>query len=166
MLLNMQVRNIHSRLLQASPKEVLTLFKTLATTDDRLWPTDHWPPMRFRHGLVEGAKGGHGPIRYTVVEYDPNGYVCFSFRKPHGFHGTHALLVEAEKESLTRISHTIDMRVKGTGILSWSLLFRWLHDALIEDAFDKIQTQLEPASTPTSNWIPWVRFLRWLLRSR
>jgi len=165
MLPNMQVNNIHSRLLQASKKEVLTLFKTLATTDDRMWPTDHWPAMRFREGLVPGAKGGHGPIRYTVVEYDPDGYVCFSFRKPKGYYGIHTLRLEKEQETSTRITHTIDMQVRGIGILTWNLAFRWLHDALIEDAFDKVERQLDLGSTAATPWNPWVRFLRWAWRS-
>jgi len=161
---HLQVINTHTRLLKAPKSEVLLLFRTLATPDDRIWPTDKWPAMRFREGLIPGAKGGHGPIRYSVVEYDPNGYVCFSFRKPRGFHGTHALLLESEQDSNTRITHTIDMQVRGIGIFTWNIVFRWLHDALIEDAFDKVERQVDPESAPASAYSPWVQCLRWILR--
>ncbi|MEM1323749.1 MAG: hypothetical protein AAGG75_26040 [Bacteroidota bacterium] len=35
------------------------------------------------------------------------------------------------------------MQAQGTGILAWLLAVRWLHDALIEDAFDKVENHFQ-----------------------
>lgn len=34
----------------------------------RLWPVDAWPPLVLDDGLRVGSSGGHGPIRYRVIE--------------------------------------------------------------------------------------------------
>ena len=68
--------------------------------------------MRFRNGLAPDAKGGHGPIRYTVEKCDPEGYVRFAFRKPKGFHGTYTLSLEKNRDTDTRITHKIDAQIK------------------------------------------------------
>jgi hypothetical protein len=33
-----------------------------------LWPKDKWPPMRFDRPLCLGARGGPGPIHYSIKE--------------------------------------------------------------------------------------------------
>jgi len=42
---------------------------------------------------------------------------------------------------------------------------RWLHDALLEDAFDKIENQL-CNEEKKSEWTPWVRILRRIMKSK
>ena len=37
------------------------LLDGLSAADDRLWPKDRWPAMRFDRPLKVGARGGHGP---------------------------------------------------------------------------------------------------------
>jgi antitoxin (DNA-binding transcriptional repressor) of toxin-antitoxin stability system len=53
----MQVRNVHERVFPAPPAQVGALIDTLASADDRLWPGDRWPPMRFDRALSVGARG-------------------------------------------------------------------------------------------------------------
>ncbi len=48
-----------------------------------------------------------------------------------------------------------------TIVLTWPLVIRWLHDALIEDAFDKTENHFLSQKKVTS-WSAWVKFLRWL----
>ena len=64
----MLVRNVHYRALSVPPADVAPLLDGLASPTDRLWPVEAWPRMRFDRPLQVGAQGGHGPIRYTVVE--------------------------------------------------------------------------------------------------
>ena len=55
------------------------------------------------------------------------------------------------------------MKTNGLGTIAWLLGIRWLHDALIEDAFDKIENQLCGTQKRTEwNW--WVRTLRRVLK--
>ena len=42
-----------------------------------------------------------------------------------------------DKEN-TEIKHTIDMNTKGKGTLIWTFAIGSLHNALIEDGFDKL----------------------------
>ncbi|MEQ9298965.1 MAG: hypothetical protein RIF33_10395 [Cyclobacteriaceae bacterium] len=158
----MKVLNIHERIIHQPFEKVAPLLLTLATKNDAVWPKEQWPSMRFRDGLTEGAEGGHGPIRYTVVHYDPPHSATFRFSKPKGFDGTHTLAIEEVASESTKLKHTIDMKTTGAATLSWALAIRWLHDALIEDAFDKLENQLTGLNKRTP-WSLWVRTLRKVL---
>jgi hypothetical protein len=160
----MRVHNVHHRELPV-PADVLgALLDSLAERDDRLWPIAAWPPMRFDRPLQVGAIGGHGPIRYTVESYDPSRAISFRFTGPPGFNGTHRFVVEPTPSG-SRIAHDLRMRTSGSGTLSWLVVFRPLHDALLEDALHRATLASGvPEAPPT--WSLWVRILRALLRSR
>jgi hypothetical protein len=64
----MEVINMHERELEAGPVQVGALINPLASKQDGLWPVHIWPRMEFDRSLGVGAKGGHGPMRYFVVE--------------------------------------------------------------------------------------------------
>jgi len=160
----MKVVNIHKRLLHQPKEKVIEITKTLATENDAIWPKEKWPSMRFKGGIRIGAKGGHGPIRYAVEEYNP-ATIQFRFLKPKGFHGIHKFEIHDVAGNRTEISHTIEMNTSGSGTLLWILGIRSLHNALIEDAFDKLENHFleHQKSTP---WNLWVRFLRSQLGKR
>lgn len=160
------IENIHERKLQADAQAVGQLLDSLSSDDDRLWPKDHWPAMRFDRPLQVGADGGHGPIRYDVEAYEPGNCIWFRFKSPRGFHGGHGLELIAVDATTTLLRHTIRMRVSGLALLIWPLFIRSLHDALLEDVLDRTETQTNPNAHPTSQWSWWVRFLRWVLRPR
>ena len=132
---------------------------TLSTENDKIWPTEQWPAMKFKGGIQVGAKGGHGPIRYTVEKYNPNDVIQFRFSNPTGFKGIHKLEINELNNGQTQIKHTIDMETEGKGTLLWIFAIRSLHNALIEDAFDKLETNLSKDKKST-NWNLWVRMLR------
>ena len=159
----MSVTNIHERVLDASVTEVGGLIDDLASANDKLWPLDRWPAMKFDRPLGVGAVGGHGPIRYTVESYEPGSSIQFRFAEPKGFLGTHRFEVEMVDAKRTRLRHIIEMRVQGMARLIWPLAIRPLHDALIEDALDRAEacTGRQPARR---SWSPWVKFLRRAMR--
>jgi hypothetical protein len=159
----MRVRNVHERVLPLPAARVGALLDTLASSHDRLWPTDRWPRMRFDRPLQAGAIGGHGPIRYTVEMYEPGRAVLFRFTAPWGFHGTHGYEVEAAGIGGTRLRHTLEMSTSGPALLSWPLVFRPLHDALIEDSLDRAAVELGVPPASPARWSAWVRGLRGLL---
>ena len=155
----MKVRNVHQRELTASAEEVGRLLDSLSSPHDALWPRRQWPRMAFDRPLGVGAVGGHGPIRYFVESYEPGRAVRFRFTGPRGFDGFHAFDLSPNGPS-TVLSHTLEMTTRGAANLTWPLVFRPLHDALIEDAFDCAETALgQPPASPR-RWMPWVRFLR------
>ncbi len=118
--------------------------------------------MRFDRQLSVGAVGGHGPIRYTIEGYEPGQRIVFRFTRPKGFDGIHGLEVLHEGQG-ARLRHFIHMRLRGTARVTWPILFRPLHDALIEDALDKAERSFGLTPVPHA-WSFKVRLLREALR--
>lgn len=121
--------------------------------------------MRFDRPIQPGAIGGHGPIRYTVTSYEPRRRVTFQFTAPRGFVGQHWFEVLPEGEAGALLRHTIDMKLTGSALLSWPLVFRPLHDALVEDALAKAQVAFGEQPRRV-RWSAWVRLLRYVLTRR
>ncbi len=161
----MRVLSIHERELQAKSAEVGALIDSLASPQDALWPKDAWPRMEFDRPLQVGATGGHGLIRYFAEEYKPGQSVRFRFTRPKGFSGYHGYEVLAQPNETTLLRHTLKMTTRGRATFSWLLLFRPMHDALLEDSLAVAQASLglTPHMKP---WSYWVRFLRWVVSRR
>ncbi|WP_443633473.1 hypothetical protein ABXT64_00705 [Candidatus Marifrigoribacter sp. Uisw_064] len=155
----MKVLNIHQRTLNQPKSKIAELLKTLSTENDRIWPKEKWPEMKFKDGIKVGAKGGHGPIRYSVEKYNPNEIIQFRFSKPKGFNGIHKFEIKELDKQKTEIKHTIEMTTKGKGTLIWSFAIHSLHNALIEDGFDKIENNFS-GDQKSSSWNFWVKFIR------
>ncbi|MCC5859046.1 MAG: hypothetical protein JJT90_12875 [Ectothiorhodospiraceae bacterium] len=161
----MAVENVHARVLAVGSAAAGRLIDTLGSEADALWPRGRWPAMRFDRPLQIGAKGGHGPIRYTVADYQPGCGVRFVFDSPSGFHGEHGFEVRSLEDGRCSLRHFLRLQPRGVARLSWPLIYRWLHDACVEDALTRaeISLGLRPRARP---WCRWVRVLRCLYRLR
>ena len=155
----MKVLNVHKRIINQPKNEVSKILETLASENDKIWPKEKWPPMKFEDGIKVGAKGGHGPIRYSVEKYNPNEIIQFRFSKPNGFNGIHKFEINQLSNEKTEIRHTIDMNTVGKGTFMWIFGIRPLHNALIEDGFDKLENDFVENHKSTE-WNFWVKFLR------
>ncbi len=155
----MKVLNVHRRTVHQPKEVVLELLNTLASREDKIWPHEKWPRMKLDKGLKVGSKGGHGPIRYFVNEYEPDKLIQFQFTNPSGFYGVHRLQLKASDPHKTTLIHTIEMKTSPQGTLKWMLFVRALHDALIEDAFDKVENYFDDQDRK-SKWSLWVKFCR------
>jgi len=155
----MKVLNIHTRIIHQSKNVIVEILKTLSTENDKVWPKDKWPPMKFKEGIKVGAKGGHGPIRYSVEQYNPNTIIQFRFLRPIGFNGIHKFEINELSNEKTEVKHTIDMNTTGKGTLIWILAIRSLHNALIEDSFDQLENNFSE-NKKSSQWSFWVKFMR------
>jgi hypothetical protein len=121
--------------------------------------------MRLDRPLGVGAAGGHGPIRYVVERYQPGRRVVFRFTAPAGFHGTHEFAaVSGGDGDATRLVHSLAMSTGGWALISWPLVYRPLHDALIEDSLDRAERELGIGPRVPTQWSPWVRLLRNVLQ--
>lgn len=156
----MRVTNIHKRKLQQSIDKVSLLFHTLATDKDLIWPSENWPAMRFKDGVKVGSKGGHGIIRYSIIALEKGKSITFKFSKPDDFIGNHTLYLKAVSENETEITHEIKMHTATLkASVLWLFVIRWLHDALLEEAFDKVENHfMDVKKLPKYNI--WVHFLR------
>ncbi|MBI1770630.1 MAG: hypothetical protein HY015_01355 [Bacteroidetes bacterium] len=161
----MKVINIHRRNINQPKARIGALLETLASENDMIVATDKWPRVELDKGLNINSKGGHGPIKYTVQEYKRDQLIQFRFTKPLGFNGIHKFEITEVGASKTEIKHTIDMTISGNDLLLWTFAIRWLHDAFIEDAFDKVENHFT-GSAKVSEWSLWVKLLRRQLRSR
>lgn len=162
----MHVLNVHERTIPRPVAEVGALIDTLTSDNDRLWPANLWPAMRFDRPLAVGATGGHGPIRYSVEELRPGRYVRFRFSGPRSLAGGHHRLeAVAVDGTATVLRHVLEVEAGVVRLIPWYVGLRWLHDACLEDALSTAESSLglKPAVRP---WSPWVRLLRWLLAGR
>lgn len=160
----MKIINIHTREIQQPKFEIVKLFNTLATDNDLMLATDKWSPMKLDNGLQVGSKGGHGPIKYFVKEYQPEKSITFQFDMA-GFNGFHRFDINELEPNKTELSHCIDMTTTGSATLKWTLAIRWLHDAYIEDAFDKVENHFTK-DKKSSEWSWRVKILRKILRPK
>jgi hypothetical protein len=55
------------------------------------------------------------------------------------------------------------MKTHGFATLQWVFVIKWLHDALIENAFDVIENNLSNEKIFTK-WSRWVRLWRFILK--
>jgi hypothetical protein len=161
----MKVSNIHRRIIAQPKARVEELFRTLSSKEDMMLATDKWSPMLLDNGLNVGSRGGHGPIRYTVRDYNRDNYIQFQFTKPKGFNGFHQFEISEIDANSTALKHSIDMTTVGLATLKWVLAIRWLHDAYIEDAFDKVENHFIK-DKKSSKWTIWVKFLRRILKPK
>jgi hypothetical protein len=155
------IENTHERMLAASPTAVDELVDSLSSRDDRLWPHLRWPAMRLDNGLTVGSNGGHGPVRYEVSRYEPGRLVAFAFTPKFPIVGEHRLEVLPVPGGRTLLRHTLEGNPRSWLRLGWPLCFRWLHDALIEDAFDRAEAELAGAEWRPRTLPAHVRALRW-----
>lgn len=158
----MEVLNIHKRELEANLVQVGALIDSLASKEERLWPIHAWPRMEFDRSLGVGAKGGHGPIRYYVEEYTPGKSIKFCFTGPEGFDGYHGYEIVNSTQNPVVLRHTLKMNAYGPAILSWPLIYRPMHDALIEDSLATAQVSLG-LLPKIQTWSLWVKILRWIV---
>lgn len=161
----MKVINLHKRVINQPISKISELLDTLATDNDMMLATDKWSPMKLDKGLQVNSKGGHGPIKYFVTEYQPKKSITFQFDLT-GFNGFHRFDInELEPNKTTELSHIIDMSTTGSATLKWALAIRWLHDAYIEDAFDKVENHFTK-DQKNSEWSLWVKLLRKVMKPK
>lgn len=153
------VVNVHEREYQAAAADAAALVATLSSKDDRLWPRENWPRLRLDPGLMEGATGGHRPVRYHVESVDPR-QVVFRFDSPKGFDGWHSFMVVETSSQSVVLRHEIRMTTRGWARLTWPLFFRPMHDALLEEALDKAGRELGVPPARPYKRTAWVRLLR------
>lgn len=143
-------------------KKAEEILESLASDHELLWPGENWPPMQLDKGLVVGSSGGHSMIRYRVSEHVPGKRVEFEFEPmPHlqRFQGRHYFEVVTRGRELA-FRHVIDVSTNLKTWIYWKIFVEHIHDAVIEDAFDKIERVAGLPRPHRSHWSLHVRILR------
>ncbi|MFC3450152.1 SRPBCC family protein [Amycolatopsis speibonae] len=159
----MRAWNRHSRIVGVAQEHVGALIDTLSADGDRLWPVDAWPPLRFDRPLGVGADGGHGPVRYHVESYEPGKSVRFRFTAPRGFDGFHEFTMRTTETGETELVHLMVLKLRRPAWCTYPLLWRPLHDALLEDCLDRAERELTGTVRASASWSAYVRLLRNLI---
>ncbi len=134
------VTNVHERLIPVPAALVGESLDRVGSADDPWWPSPAWPPMVLEAPLGIWVRGSHGPIRYQVTEYVPGRRVVFTFDDGVGLHGSHRFEVVPQGPESCLVRHVVEGRTTGTMRLVWPLAMRWLHDAVVEDLMDRVET--------------------------
>lgn len=158
------IRNVHERVINAPIDRLGPLLDGLGQKNDCLWPSKYWSPMILDRPLSLGANGGHGGIRYHVVEYQPGTRVRFSFNPETGIKGIHELSLDALPDGRCRIRHVLIGRTHGLMRLVFKLAVEPLHNAVIEDLFDSAERETTGKLAHPVKWSLLVRLLRWIFR--
>ena len=173
------VVNIHQRIIPLTATDLGDLIETLSQADDRIWTTQIIAPMLLDQGLAVGSKGGHGPVRYTVIEHEPGRRIRFEFAPGSPLIGWHQFdvaevsqaspalsvpnLYAGQKRSLIR--HTIECQLDVRGRILWPLAIRRFHDAAIQDMFNNLELAAGGTLHPQQPIPAWVRRAgTWLAR--
>lgn len=158
------VLNEHERVIEAPAEVVGALLDRLSADDDPIFPTPAWAAMTFDRPLGVGATGGHGPVRYSVTEYEPGRRVRFAFTPPDN--GFHELTVEPMEEGRCRVRHVLETELLGRNRVLWPVVVRPLHDTIIEEVFDNIERAAAGGCARPVRWSPLVGLYNRLMWSR
>lgn len=156
------IRNVHTRPMRGDIGQAEALLSTLASPADELWPHWRWPALILDHGTELGSKGGHGSVRYRVVETAPRS-VRFAFAPHSPLRGEHEISVRIAGQGKLRTPEGCD-RDPATGWmnLEWKhrldvaanlpdTVFRLviqLHDVLAEDLLDQAERLMTGVERP------------------
>ena len=137
--------NTHARIVTGPFEQVAGLLAGLGADGDLLWPGDRWPPMVLDRGTEPGSAGGHDRVRYSVEAAELSGparWVTFRFAPHLGLVGTHRFDAEDLGDGRVELRRVIDAQPIRSMRIAWPLVVRWMHDAVIEDAFDGAEAAL------------------------
>ena len=164
----MKIFNRHDRIIPAEKDALGSILDSLSGPEDALWPRETWPPMVLDPGLKVGAAGGHGPVRYRVSDYTPGRRAVFQFDRAGlmaGINGRHYFEVVPRRGHVI-IRHDLEGDCDLGMWLKWTFFVRPLHNTVIEDAFDKVESRFSRTVVKRSQWGPYIRFLRRLIARR
>ncbi len=162
----MRVKNIHERRVLSDSETTFQVFESLATKKDRLWPKHAWPVIRLDAPKENLGRGGHGPIRYKVIEHKPGTRTTFVFENEklsRGLVGVHYFELVDEGKGVFLARHVIDVDLQGLAIILWPIFIRPMHDALLEDALDNFERETTKKLINQNNYSFWVKFMRMVL---
>jgi hypothetical protein len=82
--------------------------------------------------------GGHGSIRYSVLEYEPSRRIVFEFSPGGGLSGSHRFELERLGPDRCRLRHVLEAKTSRWMRPLEPILIGW-HDAMVETALDRAE---------------------------
>ncbi|USQ78449.1 hypothetical protein NF556_12450 [Ornithinimicrobium faecis] len=151
------IRNEHSQTMAGDTSTAQSLMATLGGPDDLIWPRDRFPAMELDRGHEIGSKGGHGSVRYRVVEATDS-LVRFEVDPNSDLVGGHVLWFEDSGDGLLRWTHQLDLEL--TVPAPAMRLILALHDAIIEQLLVNAEARLAGREPSTRRLSPTLGAIR------
>lgn len=107
------------------------------------------PPGLAKDALVPGVtRVGHGPFSFRFQEWDGRRWRVTVEKA--GYLGWHGFDLEPAAAGC-RISHTIELQLRGSARLIWPLVIASLHDWIVESMFDRLEEALRTGAGPSQS---------------
>jgi hypothetical protein len=153
-----RIHNVHAREIAAPVEVVAEILDTLGSSDDRVWASNIWvaEPVVFDRPLGVGADGGHGSIRYSVIEYEPGRRIVFAFSPDGALSGTHRFELEPLGGDRCRLTHVLETETARWMRPLVPILIGW-HDAMVETAFDRAELEATGSLQRRTRIPRWLR---------
>src|SRR5713226_3693983 len=167
----MKILCVHEREMHGSIEQVGEIVKTHGSSIDRMYPHELWPKtqMEGSDGPPEvGRIANRGALRFIMTSFEIGIKVHYSWKfiEPAGFDGYHQTDVEDRGNGKLLFKTFVEMETRGLkATLLWLFVMRPLHNAIVEDCFDKIERQLG-LSPKGHKWSLWVKTLRRVRRAK
>ena len=100
-----------------------------------------------------------------VTEFEPGRHVRFTFWPRTGLDGWHEFEVE-ERGGRSLIRHSLIAQPVGVMWVFMPLAVESVHDAVIEDAFDRVEQAVAESVASPAVWSKKVRFWHWAMVNR
>ncbi len=146
--------NIHSRVLRSPIEAVQPWIESSWSGGGldifphdvvRSWRTN--PPALPKGALIPGVtRMGHGPFGFRFQGWDGRRWRVAVEKT--GYLGWHGFDLEP-LESGCRITHTIELQLRGWARLNWWLVIAPLHDWIVESMFDRLEEALRTGAVPS-----------------
>jgi hypothetical protein len=161
----MKIYNKHERVVNSSTESLAWTIDNPSGPDESFWPHEKWPPRITPNPIKVGLPASHsnGLVQYKVSEYIPGKRISYQFEPAGataGLDGRHFLEIIA-RHKYTVIRHIVDADCSLKMWLRWIVFIAPVHNAIIEDTFDKVENRINSNSNKYTRWSLWVKFLRW-----
>lgn len=135
--------NVHERIVPGPLERSSELLENILDPEISVWPFD-LGRLELDRGLEPGSTGGHGPIRYTVLEHEPGRRVRFVFTPEAPITGWHEFVLGDVPSLGVRWRHELLIDPVDQHIRQY---IEPKHDAGIEVLLDRVEARLTDART-------------------
>jgi hypothetical protein len=149
------ISNKHARIIRHTHNSPNAVIDTILQEDGILWPKHFWPRDSLDTQVFIGARGSHGKLLYKVTEHEKGKRVRFEFTSPTPYKGHHTFQLRDCGEGKLWLLHEVECSTNLVHFFLWKLLFQWVHNALIEDAFDCAENYLSTTVKAPPVRTPW-----------
>ena len=133
-----EIRNVHSRTINAPRERVFAELEAMGTERDRVWPAPKMPFRRTPGPLRDGVTTErHGVIRAVLESHEPGRSMSWAAELPF-LRGRHGFRVRDENQGC-HVEHVLEGKVTWWFRPVWATYMRRVHDRILEALLDRLE---------------------------